>query len=261
MDTNTGINSDTVKNHMELLGYALPPVGLILIILLIWQLAAGSVPDWQFPAPAKIFASMLYDFGDIAPHLLLTCRNILIGFLIAVSLGLLVASAGYFYRAFGMAVTPLINLMCIIPLITLVPLLMLWVGFGSTAKITAIVLQSFPIVNLNASTSFANVDTLRLEFMRSMRAAKLQTLFRCMLPDAAQGIFTGIKLSMVFSITTEIAGEIVGGSEGVGARLIQYTMYMKMPQAFACVFYIALTGGALYLILNYLEYRIAGKNV
>jgi len=239
-----------------LFGYVLPPVALLAALLTIWQISVSNLPGWQLPRPTDIFRSMRDDFPQIAPHLLITLKNVLIGFVLAVAIGLTVASIGYFNGAFGKAATPLINLACVIPLVTIVPLLMLWVGFGSAAKIIAVVIQSFPIVNLNAYTAFSNTDKLRLELMQSVRASKVQTLFRCLLPDASPGIFTGIKLSLVFSMTAEITSEIVGGSEGLGAQIIQYTMYMKMPQAFSCIFFVAVLGGVLYQCLNLLERQI-----
>ncbi|MDR1916230.1 MAG: ABC transporter permease [Synergistaceae bacterium] len=236
-------------------------VALLGAVLALWYvLVVGfDVPEWQLPTPARIFGSMVNDFTTIAPHLLSTSRNVLLGFFISVALGLSLAIVIYFNAPVGMTITPFINLMCIIPLITIVPLLMLWLGFGNEAKLIAVVLQSFPIVNLNAFASFSNVDPLRLELMQSLKATRYQTMRCCVLPDAMPGIFTGVKLAAILALIAEVTSEIVGGNTGLGAQIIQYTQYMKMPQAFACVFYTALFGALFHQSLSFIERQLVKK--
>jgi NitT/TauT family transport system permease protein len=227
----------------------------------IWRLLVIGleVPEWQLPDPLAILKAMSGDFDTIAPHLLVTYGNVLAGFAIAVALGLSLAVVINFNASIGITLTPFINLLCIIPLITVVPLLMLWVGFGSEAKLIAVVLQSFPIVNLNALAAFASVTPLRLELMQSMKASKFQQMRYCIFPDSLPGIFTGVKLAAVLALIAEITSEITGGNNGLGAQIIQYTQYMKMPQAFACVFYTALFGIALYQLLSLVEGKLVKR--
>jgi NitT/TauT family transport system permease protein len=235
--------------------------GLLVLAMALWHvLVIGlEVPEWQLPKPITIIRSMTEDFWTIMPHLLITYGNVLRGWLIAVIMGMTMAIIIYFNTSVGIALTPFINLMCIIPLITVVPLLMLWLGFGSEAKLIAVVLQSFPIVNLNTLSAFANVAPLRLELMQSMKATKYQQMRCCILPDSLPGIFTGVKLAAVLALIAEVTSEITGGDTGLGAKIIQYTQYMKMPQAFACVFYIALFGMIFYQSLSFIE-RMLAKN-
>jgi NitT/TauT family transport system permease protein len=243
---------------MKTLEVVVPPTVLILGVLIIWQVLVSifHIPAWQMPGPLLILRSMKAELRVIGPQLFITYRNIIIGFLIAVVLGLSLAITINFYHSIGIALTPFINLLCIMPLITVVPLLMLWVGFGNEAKLIAIVLQSSPIINLNTSASFANVGVLRLELMESMRAGRFQTLKYCLIPAAIPGIFTGIKLAAVFSMMAEITSEIAGGDQGLGAQIIKYASYMKMPEAFACIFFVALFGVLFYQVISMVEQKL-----
>ncbi|MDR3165896.1 MAG: ABC transporter permease subunit [Synergistaceae bacterium] len=231
---------------------------LPVIALALWHVSVTwfDVPEWQIPSPPAIIKAMGADFRAILPHLITTYGNVLVGFTMAAAIGIALAIAIYFNASVGIAVTPFINLMCIMPLITLVPLLMLWLGFGSKAKLVAVVIQSFPIINLNALSAFAGVNPLRLELMESMKATKYQKMRCCILPDSLPGIFTGVKLAAVLALTAEVTSEITGGNAGLGARIIQYTQYMKMPQAFACVFYIAAFGLIFYQSLSFIERKL-----
>jgi NitT/TauT family transport system permease protein len=254
-------NEALVKLKNEYFGNFILPVVLIALVMAVWHMfvVVMEIPEWQLPAPLNIFKAMVGDFEAFKPHLIVTYGNVLLGFAIAVTLGLTLAIVINFNVSIGIALTPFINLLCIIPLITIVPLLMLWVGFGSKAKLIAIVLQSFPIINLNALTAFANVDPLRAELMLSMKASRFQQLRCCILPDALPGIFTGVKLAAVLALIAEIASEITGGNNGLGAQIIQYAQYMKTPQAFACVFYTAIFGAVFYQLLSLLEQKLVKK--
>jgi NitT/TauT family transport system permease protein len=229
--------------------------------LSIWHVLVTKfdVPEWQLPNPAAIFGAMVNDFDAIVPHLLSTYLNVFLGFTVAVTLGLSLAVVIYFNVSVGITITPLVNLMCIVPLITIVPLLMLWLGFGNEAKLVAIVLQSFPIVNLNTLSAFSNVAPLHLELMQSMKAGKHQTMRFCVFPEALPGIFTGVKLAAILALIAQVTSEIVGGNTGLGAQIIQYTQYMKMPQAFACVFYTAAFGVLFHQSLSLLERKLVKK--
>ena len=72
------------------------------------------------------------------------------------------------FSVLGNALTPLIVALCCVPMITLVPTLMLASGTGNNVKILTIVIQAFPIINMNATTAFLNVDPTRMELMQSL---------------------------------------------------------------------------------------------
>jgi NitT/TauT family transport system permease protein len=245
----------------RLFGGLVIQIAILSAVLSAWHVLVikFDVPEWQLPDPSAIFGAMVHDFATIAPHLTSTYVNVLLGFVIAVILGLSLAIVIYFNTSIGMTITPLINLMCITPLITIVPLLMLWLGFGNKAKLIAIVLQSFPIVNLNSLSAFSNVAPLHLELMQSMKAKKYQTMRFCVFPEALPGIFTGVKLAAILALMAQVTSEIVGGDSGLGAQIIQYTQYMKMPQAFACVFYTAAFGVLFHQCLSFMERKLVKK--
>lgn len=236
----------------------LAPVVAFAIILGSWQFLVTilEIPSWKLPLPSNVIQSMIIDFKEFAPHIWITYSTILAGFIIAVILGVVLAALINNFKILGTALTPYINMLCTTPLITLVPLLMLWMGFGIEVKILAVVLQAFPIVNMNSCTGFMNVETMKLELMQSLRANRMQTFFRCILPDALPNVFTGMKLSGIFAVIACISTEFTGGSEGLGAQIIAYTQFMKMDKAFACILFVAIIGLFLYGMTSYLEKKV-----
>lgn len=237
------------------------PVIAVMVLLAIWQLIVivKQIPAWQMPLPTEIIKAMFLNFGELLPNILYTYINIVLGFILAIIVGLVLGILISSNKMTGIILTPYINLLCMIPLITIVPLLMLWMGFGRNVKLITIVIQAFPIMNLNCCVAFANVDPVRLELMDSLKASKVKKFLHCILPSSVPGVFTGIKLASILSVIACISAEMTGGSDGLGACINNYVAYMKMPQAFSCIFYIMIIGLILYGIVGAIESKLLEK--
>jgi NitT/TauT family transport system permease protein len=209
-----------------------------------------NVQTWILPAPSLIFQSMIVNFPEYWPHILATSKTIAIGFLIAIPVGLLVASLVTNFKLLSDALSPYIIFLVTTPIITLVPLLQLAFGYGMNVRVITVVIQSFAVVNMNACTGFLNVPIIRLELMQSLGATKLQAYRNVIFPSAATDIFTGISLAGIFSTTACISAEYIGGNEGLGSRIITYSRFLKSDQSFACIFYVMILGIILYCIVK-----------
>lgn len=238
-----------------LLSGALPAIVLIFILLTLWeqQCTARAIPTWMLAKPSDIFSALTSGFSETVPYLVSTCSNILIGFLLSVVIGLAFAILLTCSPLLSQAITPLMIALCCVPMVTLVPLLLVMINTGSAPKIIVIVLQSFAIVNMNACVGFAGVDRTRLELMQSLKATRAQVFIHCMLRDAMPSIFTGIKLASVLSMISGVSAEMTGGSGGLGNYISNLVGYSRMPEAFACILYIALLGLLLYGAISLLE--------
>lgn len=234
------------------------PTVTFLVLLAVWEtvVVMREIPAWQLPRPSVVVKTMVTDFPEFLPHIVRSYTTILMAFACATVLGITLAALLTNFKLLGVALTPYINMLCTTPVITLVPLLLLIFGFGQWVLVLAVTLQAFPILNMNACTGFANVETLKLELMGSLRASRIQTFRYCILPAALPNVFTGMKLSGIFATTACISSEFSGGNRGLGARIIAYTQFMRMDRAFACIFFVAVIGLGLYTLTNYLESRI-----
>ena len=207
------------------------PFIAIVAFLGIWELLVRvlEVGTWILPPPTAIFTSMIRDFPEYWPHIWTTGLTILLGFLIAIPVGLIVASLVTSSKLLSAALSPYITMLVITPLMTLIPLLQLWMGYGMKVRVIAVIIQSFAVVSMNACTGFLNVPNIRHELMQSMGANRLQTYFRMLLPSAATDIFTGISLAAIFSTTACISSEYVGGNMGLGSRIISSRANRPLP--------------------------------
>ena len=227
------------------------PVVTFLLIFAIWEIACrvNEIPAWFLPMPSEIFRSMIVDFGEYWPHLLVTLQCVLTGFLIAIPVGLLLATLITSFPLLNAAMSPYITFLVTTPLVSLIPLLMLMMGYGMNMRITTVVIQSFAVINMNACTGFNNVPTLRRELMQSVGASRFQSYRMMILPSAATDIITG-------SNNQHESSNYNAGNTGLGSQIIKYSQYLQTTQSFACIFYVTVIGLIMYGLITLIQKKI-----
>jgi len=227
------------------------PVMIIFILLVIWELLTRflHIPRWILPGPIAVFKEAIVSFKDFAPHILVSLTAMIAGYIIAVPIGIAISMLLSNFKIADDAFTPYIIFIITTPMVTLVPLLLLWLGVGIIPKLIAVAIQCVGIIMLNSSTGFNNVPTIRLELMKSFRASRFTTFMRAVLPSGLPFVFTGLKLGAIFAITTTIGAEFVAGNTGLGAQIIKNTQFIQTEKAFACIVFVAIIGSSLYSLV------------
>lgn len=216
-----------------------------------------KVPAYILPKPTEVFGALLQSFLDkILPAAGMTLFVVLVGFVIGVPIGLLVAAVTSQIEVLNKALSPMVIFLVCTPLISLVPLFMMWMGYGANVRIIAVILQVFPIVMMNAFTGFNNVEKIKLELMQSLGASKLVTFVRVILPDALPHVFTGVKLGTIFATITAISTEVVSGNQGLGNLMMQAKGVLRTDLVLAAIVVCAVIGILLYTIVGAVERKI-----
>lgn len=234
----------------------LAPFALFMVLLLFmqWYIDTFQVPKWMIASPTDIIgAFQKYFASDMFPNFLITLGEILIGYCIAVPLGVLVAVGLTQFYTFGKAFAPYSIAIISTPLVVLVPLLTIWMGLGIQVKIIAVTLQSFTIVMMNCSTGFNNIDPLKMELMKSIGATRWQRLKYVVFPSSLPNIFNGMRMSAISASTAALATEFYSSTDGLGARIMYASAYLKTDMMFACIVMVAVTGITLYLLPSAVE--------
>ncbi len=239
--------------------YYIAPILLLAAVLIAWEVfvAASGISRTILPAPHAILREMLKNFWrDIFPQMLFTLRVILTGYAVAIPLGILIAAVCSQWKLLIKAATPLIILLVVTPMITLVPLFMLWMGFDSKVRMIVVILQATPIIALNTLTGFSTTETAKLELMRAMGASRLQTFVKLIFPNALPQVFTGLKLGCIFATIAAMSADLAAGKEGLGYRIQQYSSLIMTEMAYGTIIVVALIGIILFQIVATIEKRV-----
>lgn len=211
-----------------------------------------KVPQYVLPKPSLIVAALFTEFPNYWPHLLVTLKELFIGFAIGGSIGFLLAAVITQFPFVEKIVTPYILLLVTTPMLALVPLLILRFGFGSEPRIIAVALASGPMVMINSATGFRRVDLAKIALARSFGASTFQIFTKIRIPMAMPMIIVGLMVGSIFGLLTTIGAEMVGGAEGLGNRLTYYSSLIRMPQFFAIILILAILGISIYIFFFWL---------
>lgn len=213
-----------------------------------------EVPQYILPTPTLIGSSLINDFHVLWPHIAVTLKELVIGFAIGATAGLLLAAIITQFPFVEKIVTPYILLLVTTPMVALVPLLILRFGFGSEPRIIAVTLAVGPMVMINSATGFRRVDLAKIALARSFGASTLQIYWKIRIPMALPMVIVGLMIGSIFGLLTAVGAELVGGKDGLGNRLSYYSSLIQMPQFFACIVILALIG-----VLLYVTFFLIGK--
>lgn len=209
------------------------------------------------PTPTAIIIKMSEAFvQDIWPHFIYNFKVIFLGFLCAVTLGMLLAAICSQFKILVKAISPYVILLVVTPMITLIPLMQLWLGSDPNIRILVVVIACTPIIMLNTLTGFTNVETAKLELARSMGASKLQTFTKIIFPNAMPQVFTGVKLGCIFSTIASVTADFIFGMQGLGFKVQQATKYVMTEVVYGSIILIAIIGFVLYKIVGMIEKRV-----
>ena len=207
-----------------------------------------GVPQYVLPTPSQIVTALFTEWKFIWPHLLTTLYELLVGFAIGASIGFVLAAVITQFPFVEKIVTPYILLLVTTPMLALVPLLILKLGFGSEPRIIAVALASGPMVMINSATGFRRVDLAKIALARSFGASTFQIFTKIRIPMAMPMIIVGLMVGSIFGLLTTVGAEMVGGAEGLGNRLTYYSALIRMPQFFAVILILAIIGISIYVL-------------
>ena len=177
---------------------------------------------------------------------------------IGASVGLVLAAVITQFPFVEKVITPYILLLVTTPMLALVPLLILNFGFGYAPRIIAVALASGPMVMINAATGFRRVDTMKIALARSCGANTLQIFTKIRIPMAMPMVIVGLMIGAIFGMITAVGADMSGGGFGLGSRLTTYSSTLRMPEFFACILILAVTGITIYAFFFWLGKKLAG---
>jgi NitT/TauT family transport system permease protein len=226
--------------------------------LLLWQFGVrlGGIPTYVLPAPTDFLGAMYRGAHLIWPQAVTTTWLILVGFFLgavpAVPIGFLVATVPLLERT----LYPLLVFINVIPKIALIPVLVVWYGFGAEPKIILAAISVFFPVMVDSMTGFKAIDRRIFYISRSMGASPLQTLRYFRVPYALDYIFTGLKIAIVLAVTVVVVTEFVGSNEGLGYLILRGSINSDIAMMFASLVVASLIGVALFYIVEFAEARL-----
>jgi NitT/TauT family transport system permease protein len=232
------------------------PLAGIVLILVAWTLICwlGNLPTVVLPTPDKVLLSFSRRYPILLSEGWITLKETLSGFVLAMIVGLPMAVAIANSRPLNLMFYPLLVALQSVPKVALAPVVMIWLGTGIESKLAIVWLVAFFPIIVDTTAGLRSTPRELLELAHSLRATPLQIFLKVQFPAALPFVLTGAKVAMTLAVT----GEFVSSSEGLGFLLLSATSQLDTPLAFAALFALSLLGVATYLLVEIVEYLVAG---
>lgn len=198
----------------------------VLVFLGIWELCTDGlhlVSAMALPSPVKIFKTFISKLSSRAPdgatlpeHFLASLKLTFSAYISGCILGTIVGILMGWYKPVNTILRPLVDFIRPIPPIALIPVMIMVLGIGFTARASIIFLSVFNTMLLNSYSGIRQTKDVHLWVGRTFGASDLQQLFTIAIPSAKPMIFTGLQLAMTSSWMCVVAAEMLAAGKGLG---------------------------------------------
>jgi len=234
-------------------------VASLAIVLAIWQIFGGRIDPVLFTTPSKIAiaAFTMIVSGELWtylwPSLLVFGLGLSLAAIIGISVGLLLARFWMLDVAFGVYITFLYST----PSVALVPLIVLWAGFETTAKVIILFLFAFFPMAINTYQGVKNVDPKLVEVGRSFRCSEWQLWKNIVLPGALPFIVAGLRLAVGRGLIGMVLADLYTAISGIGYLIVRTASTYQIDKMFVPIVTLGVLGVSLTALLRVLEVRAA----
>lgn len=233
---------------------------LPLIIIITWELIGifGSVTETLLPRPSTILNKFieLSISGDLLHHFLISLRRAISGFLVGGILALVAGTFVGFLNRGEQVLDPTVQMIRTIPTLAVLPLFILWFGFGELSKTLLIAKAAFFPIYVNTFLGIRSVDSKILDVAKVLEFSKWKQITKVIIPSAMPNILLGIRLSLGASWVALVGAELMGSSVGIGYMIVDARTFSQTSVIFVGIIIFALFGKFTDSLVRYFEKRL-----
>lgn len=241
----------------------LRPTGIrvlsVVVGLTAWEVYGQLLrsPIFTYPSAIASAAVFLLRTGELQYYLQASLVVLSLGLLLAVLFGIPFGVALARSSLLEHAADPYINALYATPTVALIPVIVLWLGFQTTAKVALVFLFCvFPIL-INTYQGVRSVDRRLLEVARAFCSSEWALWRDVILPSATPFIVAGLRLAIGRGLVGMVVAEFYTSITGLGYMIVQYANTFKTDRLFVPIVVLMAMGVGLSAALKRLEHRIA----
>lgn len=230
----------------------------VLIGLVLWEAYGRVLSSAIFTYPTAIAQAFitLVSTGELQFYLKSSLTVLSLGLLLAIVVGIVLGILLARKPILEHIADAYISALYATPTVALIPVIVLWLGFQTQAKVALVFLFCvFPIL-INTHQGVRNVDSRLMEVARSFCSRERDLWRHLILPSTAPFILAGIRLAIGRGLVGMIVAEFYTSITGLGYMIVQYANTFKTDRLFVPIVLLMLMGIGLTAALRQLERRI-----
>lgn len=232
---------------------------LLVAFLILWEVAPRM--EWVNPMltsyPSAIwptFTSMMAE-GDLLHHTWVTVEETVVGFVIALALGLVVAVALWWSEFVYRVLDPYLVVGNAMPKIALVPIFYIWLGEKASIYGIAVAIGVF-ITILMIFNGFQEIDPNKVKLVRTFGGTRWQILRKVILPGSVPTIIAALKINIGLALVGVIVGEFQSAKAGLGYLIVYGSQVFQMHLVMTAIAVLVVISTIMYVAILLFERRV-----
>jgi ABC-type nitrate/sulfonate/bicarbonate transport system permease component len=231
---------------------------LPIVLVVLWLVLSAGSKTFYFPPLGRIMDKFVHVwfFDGILKDLTPSLGRILLGFILAVAVGVAGGTMLGLLRRTEEALRPVLEFLRSTPGVALLPIATLFLGVGQEMKVFMIALAcTWPIL-LNTIDGVRSVEPVLLQVARSYRLTLWERIRFIYIPNASPQIFAGGRLSLAIAAVVMVVTEMIGSPGGVGYFVLNAQRNFDILSMWTGIIMLGLLGYLLNLAFRLAENRI-----
>jgi NitT/TauT family transport system permease protein len=232
----------------------------IVVLVLGWQalVSIQDLPSYLLPTPQETLQASWDARDDLRVALIATFLDAVIGLGVSILIGLcsafIITRTGILQRA----LLPYAVVLQTIPIISIAPLIIIWLGTGDIAIVViAVIVSIFPIIS-STTLGLLSTDHNLLNLATMYNASPWQQFLKLRLPSALPYCLEGIRIASGLSVIGVIVGEYFAGqggpAGGLGYVITVTARNLQVPELFAATILTSVLGIVVYVTISIISH-------
>ena len=230
---------------------------ILAMLLGLWEVMAnlGKIDAFITSSPSRIIKTTisLFNENNLTYHIGITLYETVMGFLIAVVLGYIIALALWWSERLRRVLEPYVVVLNSLPKIALGPIIIVWCGSGSKAIIFMATLIGIIVAIITMLNGFLSTDKDKILLLRAMGANKLQILCKLVIPGSFPTLISMLKISVGLSWVGSIMGEYLVSRAGLGYLIVYGGQVFKLDLVMSSTVILCIMATLMYVSIALLE--------
>ena len=239
---------------------AIAPMVVGILAILAWDIfvRVTKMPPYLLPGPFLVLQTLINDWNELFPSLIITLQITVVAFVAAVVSGVLVAILFTQNKWIERSFFPYAVILQTTPIVAIAPLIIVWLRNNTFAAlvICAWIVAFFPIVS-NTTLGLNSVDHNLINVFQLYRANRWQTLLYLRLPSALPYFLGGLRISGGLALIGAVVAEFVAGTggtrSGLAYQILMASYNLQIPRMFAALFMTTSLGIVIFVVLTVLS--------
>lgn len=231
-------------------------ISILVIFLAQWEISArlGWIDSFILSQPSRIWNTFLrMTQNDLFMHMGVTIYETLVGFLLGVAFGTLLAIVLWWSSFISKVSEPYLVVLNSLPKIALGPVIIVIVGAGTEAIIFMALAISLIVTVLEMLNGFRNTDKEYIRMAQTFGANKRQIFTKIVFPYNISTLFNSLKINIGLSLVGVIAGEFLVSKAGLGYLIVYGGQVFQLDLVMASVIILAVVAAIMYEVVVLLQ--------